>query len=151
VAVPLMIRISRATGMMAVPGERHPHLRPTPLLGGLALYLGFAAAVLIFLPDYEATAGVLVVSGLAAVLLIADDRWHVRATIKFVLQMVVALVAILVYGFKITSFGLPGDYVIGGVAGDSHRSSGCWAYPGTRSTSSTGWTAWRRGWSSSSR
>ena len=112
VAVPLMIRISRATGMMAVPGERHPHLRPTPLLGGVALYIGFAAALLIFLPNYKDTPGVLVVSGLAAILLIADDRWHVRATIKFVLQLVVALVAILIYGFKLTSFGLPGDYVV---------------------------------------
>src|SRR4029077_15041728 len=112
VVVPLMIRVSRATGMMALPGERHPHMRPTPLLGGVALYAGFAAAVLIFLPHYPETGGVLVVSGLAAVLLIADDRWQVRAAIKLVLQLVVALVAILVYGFKITSFGLPGDFVV---------------------------------------
>jgi UDP-GlcNAc:undecaprenyl-phosphate/decaprenyl-phosphate GlcNAc-1-phosphate transferase len=111
-AVPLMIRISRSTGMIALPGERHPHMQPTPLLGGIALYIGFAVAVLIFLPDYSEKVGVLVVSGLAAVLLIADDRWQVRAAIKFGLQMVVTLVAILVFGFKITSFGLPGGHVV---------------------------------------
>jgi UDP-GlcNAc:undecaprenyl-phosphate GlcNAc-1-phosphate transferase len=112
IAAPLLILVSRATGMMALPGERHPHMKPTPLLGGVALYVGFAAAVLIFLPHYKETLGVLVVSGLATILLIADDRWQVRAAIKFVLQMVVVVVAILIFGFKITSFGLPGDNVI---------------------------------------
>lgn len=111
-AVPLMIRVSRSTGMMALPGGRHAHMKPTPLLGGLALYIGFAAAVLIFLPSYRDTVGVLVVSGLAAVLLIADDRWQVRAPVKFGLQLVVALVAILAFGFNITSFGLPGNVVV---------------------------------------
>ncbi|MEA2628287.1 MAG: UDP-GlcNAc:undecaprenyl-phosphate/decaprenyl-phosphate GlcNAc-phosphate transferase [Chloroflexota bacterium] len=111
-AVPLMIRLSRSTGMIALPGGRHAHLKPTPLLGGVALYLGFAAAVLIFLPHFKDTAGVLIVSGLAAILLIADDRWQVRAAIKFGLQLVVVVIAILVFGFKITSIGLPGDNVI---------------------------------------
>jgi UDP-GlcNAc:undecaprenyl-phosphate/decaprenyl-phosphate GlcNAc-1-phosphate transferase len=110
--VPLMIRLSRSTGMIALPGERHPHMKPTPLLGGVALYLGFAAAVLIFLPDYKETAGVLVVSGLATILLIADDRWHVRAAIKLGLQLLIVVVAILAFGFKITSFGLPGGNTV---------------------------------------
>ena len=70
VAAPLMIWASRRLGMMAMPGERHPHMKPTPLLGGVALYIGFAAAVLIFLPHHKDTLGVLVVSGLAAILLI---------------------------------------------------------------------------------
>jgi UDP-GlcNAc:undecaprenyl-phosphate GlcNAc-1-phosphate transferase len=111
-AVPLMIRLSRSTGMIALPGGRHAHLKPTPLLGGVALYVGFAAAVLIFLPHFKDTAGVLIVSGLAAFLLIADDRWQVRAAIKFGLQLIVVVIAILVFGFKITSIGLPGDNVI---------------------------------------
>ena len=112
VAVPLMIWASRRVGMLAMPGERHPHMKPTPLLGGVALYLGFAAAMLFFLPNYKDTIGVLVVTGLATFLLIADDRWQVRAAIKLGLQLMVALVAILVFGFKITSFGLPGDFVV---------------------------------------
>jgi len=110
--VPLMIVVSRWTGLMAQPGGRHMHLKPTPLLGGLALYAGFAAALLIFLPRYRDTIGVLVVSGLAAVLLLADDRWHVRAAIKIGLQLVVALVAVFVFGFKIASFGLPGAQLV---------------------------------------
>jgi UDP-GlcNAc:undecaprenyl-phosphate/decaprenyl-phosphate GlcNAc-1-phosphate transferase len=111
-AVPLMIWVSRRTGLIAEPGGRHSHSRPTPLLGGVAMYAGFAAALLIFLPHYPDTVGVLVVSGLATVLLIADDRWHARAAIKLGLQLVVALVAILVFGFKIAYFGLPGEQFV---------------------------------------
>ncbi len=111
-AVPLMIWLSRRTGMIAQPGGRHDHPKPTPLLGGVAMYLGFAAALVLFLPHYKDTLGVLVVSALALVLLLADDRWQVRAAIKLGLQLVVALVAIVVFGFKIASFGLPGEQLL---------------------------------------
>lgn len=110
--VPLMIWASRRTGLIAHPGGRHAHTKPTPLLGGVAMFIGFAVAVLIFLPNYKETPGVLVVSGLAAILLIADDRWHVRPAIKFGLQVVVAVVAVVVFGFKITFFGLPGGHLV---------------------------------------
>jgi UDP-GlcNAc:undecaprenyl-phosphate/decaprenyl-phosphate GlcNAc-1-phosphate transferase len=107
ILVPLAIRISRRTGMVAVPGGRHAHATPTPLLGGVAMFLGFAAAVLIFVPSSTTRTGVLVVSGLAAALLIADDRWSVSPGIKFALQLLVALMAVVVFGFVITYFGLP--------------------------------------------
>jgi UDP-GlcNAc:undecaprenyl-phosphate/decaprenyl-phosphate GlcNAc-1-phosphate transferase len=110
--VPLMIRASRAAGLIAEPGGRHAHAKPTPMLGGLAMYIGFAAAVLIFLTGYSGTAAVLVVSGLAAVLLIADDRWHVRPLVKLGLQVVVALVAVFAFDVTITYFGLPGGHVV---------------------------------------
>lgn len=110
--VPLMIRVSRLTGLIAYPGGRHSHTKPTPLLGGVAMFVGFAAAVLIFLPNYKETPGVLVVSGLAAILLIVDDRWPVRPAIKFGLQVLVAVIAVVVFSFKITFFGLPGGHLV---------------------------------------
>jgi UDP-GlcNAc:undecaprenyl-phosphate GlcNAc-1-phosphate transferase len=114
VLVPLAIRMSRRTGMMAVPGGRHAHAMPTPLLGGLAMFLGFAVAVLIFVPSNTTRTGVLVVSGLAAVLLIADDRWSVTPGLKFAFQLLVALVAVVGFGFVISYFGLPGSGSNGG-------------------------------------
>jgi UDP-GlcNAc:undecaprenyl-phosphate/decaprenyl-phosphate GlcNAc-1-phosphate transferase len=112
VLVPLAIRLSGRTGIVAVPGGRHAHATPTPLLGGLAMFLGFAVAVLIFVPSSTTRTGVLVVSGLAAVLLIADDRWSVSPGLKFAFQLLVALVAVVGFGFVVTFFGLPtfGDH-----------------------------------------
>jgi UDP-GlcNAc:undecaprenyl-phosphate GlcNAc-1-phosphate transferase len=109
--VPLMIWVSRRTHVMAQPGGRHAHANATPLLGGLAMYAGFAAALLIFLPHYSGTPGVLIVSGLAAVLLIIDDRRPVSPLVKFAFQVLLAVVAVVVFGFKITYIGLPGGHI----------------------------------------
>src|SRR5712692_6210222 len=107
VVVPLAIQLSRRTGLMAEPGGRHAHARPTPLLGGLAMFVGFAVAVIVFVPSSTTRTGVLVVSGLAAALLIADDRWSVSPGVKFAFQLIVSLVAVAVFGFVITFIGLP--------------------------------------------
>ena len=119
VVVPLMIVLSRRLGVMALPSERHPHSRPMPLLGGLAIFVGFAAAALLFLPQLDArektgVLGVLLVSGLAAVLLVADDRWSLPPLTKFGLQLLIALVAVVGFGkeFQITFVSLPGAGII---------------------------------------
>jgi UDP-GlcNAc:undecaprenyl-phosphate GlcNAc-1-phosphate transferase len=111
--VPLAILVSKRTGLMAVPGGRHAHSAPTPMLGGLAMFVGFAAAVLIFVPSSFTRTGVLVVSGLAAALLIADDRWRLIPGVKFAFQLLVALLAVFVFGFVITYFGAPGSGLFG--------------------------------------
>jgi UDP-GlcNAc:undecaprenyl-phosphate GlcNAc-1-phosphate transferase len=118
-AVPLMIRLSPRLGVMAMPSARHAHSKPTPALGGLAMYVGFAAAVLILAPKNVTTIGVLVVCGLATVLLIADDRSPLRPLVKLAMQVTVAVVAVVFFGdilkdknFVISYFGLPGDRIV---------------------------------------
>jgi UDP-GlcNAc:undecaprenyl-phosphate GlcNAc-1-phosphate transferase len=117
--VPLMIVISRRLGIIAMPGERHPHSRPMPLLGGLALFIGFAVATLLFLPrlapaDQMGAAAVLIVSGIAAVVLVADDRWSLPPLVKFGLQLLISLIAVLAVGseFQITFVSLPGIGIV---------------------------------------
>ena len=119
ILVPLMIVLSRRLGVMALPGERHPHSKPMPLLGGLAMFIGFAAAILVFMPQVDSrertgVIGVLIVSGLAAVLLIADDRWSLPPLIKFGLQLLIALIAVDGLGtvFQINFISLPGPGII---------------------------------------
>jgi UDP-GlcNAc:undecaprenyl-phosphate GlcNAc-1-phosphate transferase len=82
------------------------------MLGGLAMYVGFAAAVAIFLPHYAATPGVLLVSGLAMALLAIDDRWSMRPLVKLAAQLGLALLAVVVFGIEIKFFSLPGDHLI---------------------------------------
>ena len=116
---PLLIVVSRRLGVMAIPGERHPHSRPMPLLGGLAMFIGFTAATLLFVPglgpdDRRDAIAVLIVSGIAAVVLVADDRWALPPLVKFALQVVIALVAVLGVGsdFQITFVSLPGAGIV---------------------------------------
>ncbi|HLZ94008.1 MAG TPA: MraY family glycosyltransferase [Candidatus Dormibacteraeota bacterium] len=125
VVVPLMILLSRRLGLIAQPSERHPHSRPMPLLGGLAMFIGFTAAMLLFLrqvsgAERKGVLGVLFVSGLAAVLLIADDRWSLPPLTKLGLQLLIALIAVIGLGaltgqpkeFQITFVSLPGAGII---------------------------------------
>jgi len=110
--VPLAIVVSRRTGLIAQPGGRHAHTNPTPLLGGLALFAGFAAAVLIFLPGYANTPGLLVVSGLAAGLLIIDDRRSMSPWVKLGVQVFLSLLAVVVFGIEIKFVSLPGNHIV---------------------------------------
>ena len=110
--VPVAILLSRRTGLIAEPGGRHAHATPTPLLGGLAMYFGFALAVLLFLPSYAQVPGLLTVSGLATVLLIFDDRRPVSPLVKLALQLFLACLAVFVFGIKISYVGLPGGHVV---------------------------------------
>ena len=125
VVVPLMIVLSRRLGVIALPSARHPHSKPMPLLGGLAMFIGFGAAILLFLPEVSATEragilGVLGVSGLAAVVLVADDRWSLPPLVKLGLQLLIAVIAVVGLGaltgepkeFQITFVSLPGIGII---------------------------------------
>jgi UDP-GlcNAc:undecaprenyl-phosphate/decaprenyl-phosphate GlcNAc-1-phosphate transferase len=110
--VPVAIVLSRRTGLIAEPGGRHAHANPTPLLGGLAMYAGFAAAVLVFLPQYTYTPGLLVVSGLAAGLLIIDDRHSMSPWVKLGVQLLLSLLAVVVFGIEIKFVSLPGNHLV---------------------------------------
>jgi len=109
---PVAILLSRRAGLIAEPGGRHAHATPTPLLGGLAMYVGFAVALLIFLPHYAQGPGLLAVTGLATAILIIDDRKAMRPLVKLGLQVLLAGLAVLVFGIKITYLGLPGGHLV---------------------------------------
>ena len=112
VVVPFAITVSRRFGWIAEPGGRHAHGSPTPVLGGLAMYVGFAIAVVVFLPGYSQTVGVLVVSGLAMALLAVDDRWPMNPWVKLAVQVFLAVLAVVVFSVKITFFSLPGHHIV---------------------------------------
>jgi UDP-GlcNAc:undecaprenyl-phosphate/decaprenyl-phosphate GlcNAc-1-phosphate transferase len=110
--VPLAIYLSRRLGWIAEPGGRHAHARPMPLLGGLAMYAGFAVAVALFAPEFGETPGVLVVSGLAMALLAIDDRRPMRPWVKLAVQIGLALLAVVIFGIQIKFFSLPGAHIV---------------------------------------
>jgi len=109
---PLAIRLSPRLGLIAQPGGRHAHANPTPMLGGLAMYLGFLAALVLFLPRYSFTPGVAIVSGLAMALLAIDDRRPMRPVVKLAVQVGLAALAAVVFAIQIKFFSLPGGHVI---------------------------------------
>jgi UDP-GlcNAc:undecaprenyl-phosphate/decaprenyl-phosphate GlcNAc-1-phosphate transferase len=118
---PLVRRVAIATGAMHAPRERDVHVVRTPLLGGLAMYAGLAAALLVadqltYLREVisgsgtQVATGLLLAGGLVVVIGIVDDRWGMSALSKLAGQ--VAAAGILVWSGTALSW-MPSPY--GGV------------------------------------
>ncbi|MFE3293118.1 glycosyltransferase family 4 protein [Rhodococcus sp. NPDC059234] len=92
-------------GAVAVPRDRDVHVQPTPRLGGIGMYLGFAVALLFAQQLPALTRGfeyntkdilAALVSGLLIVVVgIVDDRWGLDALTKFVGQVTAAGVMVV--------------------------------------------------------
>src|ERR1700756_5826986 len=103
---PLVRRFAFVPRAMHEPRARDTHTRPTPLLGGLAMYGGLVAGLLLasrlsFVQDpfrsagSRSQAGLLLAGGLVVVIGFADDRWGLSAISKLAGQ--VAAAGILVW------------------------------------------------------
>jgi UDP-GlcNAc:undecaprenyl-phosphate GlcNAc-1-phosphate transferase len=104
---PLLILAARRTGFLSYPRARDIHTRPVPYLGGVGMYLGFAAACLAFLRGAPSVPGLLVLGGLTTAVLLVDDRVGMPALVKLGVQVGVAVLAVLVFGFGIHFIFLP--------------------------------------------
>jgi UDP-GlcNAc:undecaprenyl-phosphate/decaprenyl-phosphate GlcNAc-1-phosphate transferase len=90
-------------GAVAHPRERDVHIQPTPRMGGLAMYIGVLAAVLLASQLPALTRGFVYSSGMPAVLVagglimgigLIDDRWGLDALTKFAGQITAASVLV---------------------------------------------------------
>src|SRR5450759_3381698 len=62
---PLTMRVAQTVGAMDAPRERGLSARPTPLLGGLAMFAGVMVAALVWLPGQVVAAVIVVNFGVA--------------------------------------------------------------------------------------
>jgi UDP-GlcNAc:undecaprenyl-phosphate GlcNAc-1-phosphate transferase len=88
---PLVRRGAIAVGAMHAGRERDVHVQPIPLLGGLAMYGGFAAGLLVasrisplrsVFVDSRMAAGLLLAGGLIVLVGFVDDRWGLNPISK---------------------------------------------------------------------
>lgn len=95
--------LARRLGAVAYPRERDVHRKPTPRMGGLAMYLGVVGAVFLAsqLPalnrGFVYSSGmpaVVIAGGLIMVIGLIDDRWGLDALTKFAGQITAASVLV---------------------------------------------------------
>ncbi|HEY8478939.1 MAG TPA: MraY family glycosyltransferase [Spirillospora sp.] len=114
---PLVRRFAIWFGAQAVPRDRDVHAIPTPRLGGLAMFGGMVAALVVAtgLPemrkvladgDIDVARALLLSGGLIVLIGIADDRWEVDALTKFAGQVAAAGIFIM-QGIQIYVIPLP--------------------------------------------
>ena len=113
---PLVRRGAIAVNAQHAPRSRDVHTAPTPLLGGLAMYGGLVAALLVAerlpylqraFPSSRTVIGLLLAAGLLVLIGMVDDRWEIGALAKLAGQ--IAAGGIVVWsGATIPWIPLPG-------------------------------------------
>jgi UDP-GlcNAc:undecaprenyl-phosphate GlcNAc-1-phosphate transferase len=93
-------------GMVDQPGPRKVHLKPIPLLGGIAIYLGFVLAILLTLPGsaQQQIVGVLAGATLLAIVGFLDDGGLLHHQVKLFIGMPVAALFLLASGIRAQLF-----------------------------------------------
>ena len=95
ITTPVVRRLAHKIGAVDVPKDaRRMHDHPIPRMGGLAIFLGFLLAVLVFAPLTTQLRGMLLGAVVIVVLGIFDDIYSLPAMLKFVVQIVAALIAV---------------------------------------------------------
>ncbi len=102
-------------GMVDLPGPRKVHLKPIPLLGGLAMYSGVMLAILIAFdgPARSQSFGIVTGATLVAIVGFLDDRGWLHHQIKLFVGMPLAAVILLASGIHAQVFSV----LLGGHAG----------------------------------
>ncbi len=92
---PLVKRLAYKIGAVDVPKDRRRmHSHPIPRLGGLAIFVGFVITVLLFAQPDRQLRGILLGACLIVAVGVVDDSHPLGAGIKFILQIVAALIAV---------------------------------------------------------
>jgi UDP-GlcNAc:undecaprenyl-phosphate/decaprenyl-phosphate GlcNAc-1-phosphate transferase len=99
-------RLALRYGMVDRPGPRKVHLSPIPLLGGIAIYLGFVIAILFTLrgAPHQQIAGILAGATLLATVGLLDDGGLLHHQVKLFIGMPVAALFLLASGVRAQVF-----------------------------------------------
>lgn len=99
-------RLALRYGMVDLPGPRKVHLRPIPLLGGTAIYLGFVLAILLThraIPQQQII-GILAGATLVAAVGVLDDGGLLHHQVKLFIGMPIAAVFLIAAGIRAQLF-----------------------------------------------
>ena len=103
---PLVKLLAQKVGAMDVPTDgRRMHHHPIPRMGGLAIFIAFLASVLIFAyPEIDREIrGILLGAVIIVILGVLDDIITLHAGLKFVVQILAAVLVVL-HGCRIEHF-----------------------------------------------
>lgn len=102
-------------GMVDLPGPRKVHLKPIPLLGGLAIYAAVMLAILVVFdgPARAQSFGIVTGATLVAIVGFMDDRGWLHHQVKLFLGMPLAAAILLASGVRANVFAV----LVGGSTG----------------------------------
>ena len=107
VLTPLMGRLAHRTGAVDTPtDDRRMHELATPLLGGLAMYLGWMIPVMLLVPVDRPVWGIIGGATIVVAVGLFDDLYELEPIVKFIGQLLAIGVAIY-FDTRMTRIGVP--------------------------------------------
>jgi UDP-GlcNAc:undecaprenyl-phosphate GlcNAc-1-phosphate transferase len=110
-------------GLLDAPGHRKIHDSPVPLIGGIAIFLGFLFAAVLFGPHSARLDAFLAGGGLLVAVGALDDRLELSHWLRFAAQIAAGLIMVFWGGLVIDD--------LGGILGSESQPLGKWAIPFT--------------------
>ena len=95
IATPLVKKLAYKMGAVDVPKDnRRMHDHPIPRMGGLAIFIGCVVSILLFADVDRSLRGILIGACIIVAVGVVDDGHPLGAGVKFILQIVSALIAV---------------------------------------------------------
>jgi UDP-GlcNAc:undecaprenyl-phosphate GlcNAc-1-phosphate transferase len=101
--VPLVRQLATRWGCVAQPKKERWHTRPTPMLGGIAFFVGFLPSLLFLTPDLSSALPFFIVAGQMFVIGLYDDLRRINPATKLIGQIISAATAIF-FGYSLGFF-----------------------------------------------
>lgn len=101
----LLQPLARFAGLVDHPGGRKKHNGTIPLIGGIAMYFGLIVAVAGIQAPIAGIGGLFLGGAVLLIVGTIDDKKGLSTWIRFLAQIVAALIMVYVSGVKLTSLG----------------------------------------------
>lgn len=103
---PLVRVVALRVGAIDMPNGRKVHTQPIPRLGGVAIFIGFAGAMLLTQPISRQTAGLLIGATIIVIVGVLDDIYDLNPRVKLAGQIVAAVV-VCMFGIRVEAITHP--------------------------------------------
>jgi len=98
--------IAEYIGAIDIPNKRSAHKKPTPLLGGIGIFLSFLLGYMLFAPESTLMLSVLTSSFLILLLGVFDDIKPIKARYKIIMHILVAAIVVFYGKLELTRVDL---------------------------------------------
>ncbi|MFV0255335.1 MAG: MraY family glycosyltransferase [Erysipelotrichaceae bacterium] len=107
ILTPALTRIALAKGWTAKVNERTVHKGLIPRVGGIIIYFAFMSGVLLFLDFSSQSMAYMLASSIMFFVGLYDDIFDMPALVKFLMQVIAAIIVIYFGGVIINTINLP--------------------------------------------
>ncbi len=117
VAFMLALRpVAKSAGLIDRPGGRKSHNGDVPIIGGMAMFIGALSGFTVIGVPTPATTSLVMASVLLITVGLLDDRYHVPAFVRILVQVAAVLIMTYGAGLALASIGDPfgfGEILLG--------------------------------------